>query len=391
MARFDKARRATGRALGRYQLRAIARGATRIRPSEERTVSLGIGPYNTAGQAFSWARALENQETGVKAESFGPILDSVLQFPVDRTFTSGLWNTRPWQVEHARYVLSTYTHLLLESGRSVFGRLRNGFFDGDLPVLRSVGIRVGLVLHGSDIRNPDHHASTEKFSPFRLTPQDERTDPEWAGWVAMLREKTVDLKRRLDSHAATIPKFVSTPGLLDYVPDAEWLPVVVDTTRQPRPTGPSGRPPIVVHLPTNERMKGSPHIDAVCERLETAGVLRYVRPGLMSPASALEMIERAFCVVDSVSYGDGPTVTACQAMAAGVPVVGHISDSVRKRIPGALPIVEARPDNLEHVIRRLVSNPDEVASVQAAGRAYVERFHSGRFSAGLLASFLEGN
>ena len=63
--------------------------------------------------------------------------------------------------------LTTWTHALLEAGRPIFG-LRNGRdFTGDADVLRAVGITVGVVLHGSEIRNPSRHASWTPWSPFR--------------------------------------------------------------------------------------------------------------------------------------------------------------------------------------------------------------------------------
>ena len=80
------------------------------------------------------------------------------------------------------------------------------------------------------------------------------------------------------------------------------------------------------------------------------------------------------------SYG----VAACEAMAAGCIVVGQVSaqtrDVVRERTGLVLPIVEASPDTLEHILRELAGR-DDLDTPRAASVAFVREVHDGRASA----------
>ena len=382
-------RRRLGRELGKAQLALLVRrychGKQRRADSQPR---LGIGPAIFAsGPARAWAVAVATYEDRCDTESFGPRRGTVLDFDYDRTFTVGQWFSRPWQIaENVPYVLTQYTHLLLTSGRSVFGQLRGKYFDSDLPYLGECGISVGVVLHGSDVRDPDHHAATEPLSPYRGGA--ESADPSWSVRVDTLRRESARLRERLDANPS-IPKFVSTPGLLDYVSDAEWLPVVVAAAKRQHVHRQSDGPPIILHIPTNPTMKGTRFIDPICRKLEQAGLIRYTSPGLLTPGDFSSLLEQASIVIDAVSQADGPTVTACQAMAAGAVVVAHIPDTVRARIPVELPIVEASANTLEAVIAGLVLDTERRNQIAEAGRKYVEQFHSGRYAAEILLRFIE--
>ena len=71
------------------------------------------------------------------------------------------------------------------------------------------------------------------------------------------------------------PVLVSTPDLLDYVPQATWLPVVVDVRvwRDAAVDPPLQRErPVVVHAPSNAGLKGSELIGETLRALDAEGV-----------------------------------------------------------------------------------------------------------------------
>ena len=132
----------------------------------------------------------------------------------------------------------------------MFG-LRNGRdFTGDVPVLRSVGIEVGLLLHGSEIRNPSRHASATPWSPFS-DPTEELTARLQSQWDVLHPLVT----------AFEGPVFVSTPDLLEDVPGAHLLPVVVDVAAWAS-TAPvlEREVPVVLHAPSRASIKGTAHV-----------------------------------------------------------------------------------------------------------------------------------
>ncbi len=81
------------------------------------------------------------------------------------------------------------------------------------------------------------------------------------------------------------------------------------------------------------------------------------------------------------SYG----AAACEAMAAGRVVVGHVLPEVRvtirERTGLELPIVEATPRTLVEVVAGLLEDRERARSIGALGRAFVEQVHSGAASA----------
>ena len=81
-------------------------------------------------------------------------------------------------------------------------------------------------------------------------------------------------------------------------------------------------------------------------------------------------------------------VLAAEAMAAGRVVVSHVPDQVRRMHGDEPPIVEATPDDLETVVRRLLTDRDAARDVARKGVPYVRELHDGRFSAAVLRDVL---
>lgn len=340
----------------------------------------GIGPRNGNGMPWEWSQALRSAFPNVEVEVFGVQFDTgrlQMAHPCHRTITLDDWLSLDWQLGWTKHVLSRYSHILIEQGLSVLGRLNGRHFFHDLPTLRQHGITVGLVFRGSEIRDPARHAARERFSPFR-DPTDEFT--------ARLQGQ-VD---RLRPHVETFdgPVFVTTLDLKDDLPHAEWLPHTIDTERWRGSTPVLERDvPVVVHAPSKERMKGSAFVDDVCMRLAEGGKIEYRRlrgiPFDEMPAT----LRAADVVIDQFALGSYG-VLAAQAMAAGRVVIGHVSDHVRGRLPVDLPIVEADPDTLEDVLVSILDDRESAIQAAPAGVSYVERFHSGAYAAGQLAHFL---
>lgn len=188
-----------------------------------------------------------------------------------------------------------------------------------------------------------------------------------------------------------LPVFVSTPGLLD-VPRARWLPVVVDpaqwrSSRLPLTSG----TPVVAYVPSNSPMKGDASIDVQLSALEAEGLIRYHRLERVPSADMPDVYRSADIVLDQFRLGDYG-VAACEAMAAGRIVVGHVHDDVRRRVHEVtgrhLPVVEARFDGVGAKIREILHDPVRWRESAADGVSFVDQVHDGRVSAAQLADFL---
>jgi hypothetical protein len=347
-------------------------GPTSVAPPS--AVVLGITPANFAGQAWAWGRSVERALKDVSVQVVAS--QGNYGFPTDVAMTAEQATDLGWQLGQARRVLGGWTHVLAESVRPVLGQLNGSVLAGDMAALRHAGVNVGVVCHGSEIRRPSYHLATYPFSPFF---------GDWEG-LAELRQRT-DRNRAL-LHALNVPVFVSTPDLLDDVPHARWLPVVVDEADlEPAPPPFQRDVPVVLHLPSSRRLKGTSSIDAVGKRLADEGLVEYRRPHDVQASSVAELVRGVDVVIEQVvigSYG----VLACQAMAAGRLTVGHVHDRVRRRVGRPVPILEATPETLEAVMRSVLADSTAAIDLAASGPGFVRDLHDGRMSARVLTTFL---
>ncbi|MBC9927537.1 MULTISPECIES: hypothetical protein [unclassified Leucobacter] len=331
-----------------------------------------IAPTNYSGQGFAWARALERTDESIGARNAAVELPGGFAFPADTLVPiaavngSAEWAAAEW--EAARQ----FTHVLVEAERSMFGKQFGRDLEHEVAALQLAGASVAFICHGTDIRDPDRHA---ELTPWSMYPEDPRTDTLRAD-----ARKNLALLRRQG-----LPVFISTPDLITDVPEAFWCPVVLDTTRFATSAPVFAEGPVrVVHVSSNPLVKGSHYIEPALAPLIASGDVAY---SLITGTPASEMptvFAQSDIVVDQFragSYG----VAACEAMAAGRVVVGHVLPSVRSYIERetglALPIVEATPDTLRQVVAELVQDQPRVRALAAAGVEYVSTVHTGQRSA----------
>ncbi|WP_035937784.1 glycosyltransferase [Knoellia aerolata] len=337
----------------------------------ERPSVVGIGPANMAGQGWEWAKALERTIPGLSTRVICIDRGSPLMYPADTVVPQKQFaGDAEWAAALESDALDTWTHALIEAGRPLFG-LRNGRdFTGDARTLRSLGVEVGLLFHGSELRNPRDNALRTRWSPFR--------DPREAltRRLQQQRDHLFPLIARFDG-----PVGVSTPDLLLDLPSATWVPVVVDLGRwgTRAPLLERARPR-VVHAPSRASLKGSDHVDAALAPLVAEGLIDYQRLENVPPSEMPDCIAGADIVVDQLSIGIYG-VAAAEAMAAGRVVVSHVMPEVRALCPEELPVLEATPDDVADVVRRVADDRAAARGTAAAGVEYVRAWHDGRRSA----------
>lgn len=345
-------------------------------------VRLLVAPTNSAGQGWAWARAAERID-GVAARTMQIDMNRFARFPADQSVSRGEYRwSRRWQRAQRRAVLEGATHVLLESASPLFGDPHRRDVRGELRQLKRAGIDVALLFHGSDIRSPSRHRARAPWSPFGP-----------GGW-----DQTSALERVTAENAALVaevdlPVYVSTPDLLVDLPEARWLPVVVDPERWATPRAPfaSRQRPLVVHIPSRTIVKGTDLIDPVLQGLAQEGLIDYRSITGLSNDEMVAAYGDADIVVDQLRIGTYG-VAACEAMAAGRVVVSHVDEQVRgvvERDCGQpLPIVEATSGTLEAVVRDIAAHPARAADSAAEGPAFVRAHHDGRRSADALRAFL---
>ncbi len=343
-------------------------------------VRLLVGPANFAGQGAAWARCAEQHLDGVGAQAF-QVVSGPFGYPSAYAVDGDTFRHPRFGHAHHRHVLAGFTHVLLEAGRPVLGLRFGSTSAGDARALAAAGLSVALVAHGSDVRRPSRHLEREPESPFG------RTEPEYTRVLEARARVNVEL---FDEHDG--PVYVSTPDLLLDVPRATWLPVVVDPGAWASQAPVLQRPrPVVLHAPTNAALKGSEVVDEVLGRLDAAGVVEYRRITGIPAAELAELVRTADVVVDQLRLG-AYGVAACEAMAAGRVVVGHVGTQVREHVLTAagvaVPVLQAVPGTFEATIARVLEDRDEARALAARGPRFVEQVHDGRVSAAALGRWL---
>jgi hypothetical protein len=350
-------------------------------PLSDDAVRLVIGPANSAGQGYQWARAVERTLPGAAAVSVHEIGADPFQPAVHLRVPVAVYQrSASWQAEFEEY-LAHQTHVVWESGLPLLGRRYGSDVGREMARLRDRGVAGALLFHGSDIRPPSRHAAQSPWSPFRGPVGQARVLEDAASSNAALVAK------------ADVPVFVSTPDLNQWLPEATWCPVVVDVGRwrSAAEASRSAGPLVVAHAPSQKWLKGTDRIEPTLHRLAAEGVIRYRHIANVPHASMPAFYADADVVLDQFligSYG----VAACEAMASRRLVMGHVDDFTRARVRETtgleLPVHEATIESLEAELRRAAAEPERFESSRMAGPAFVEAVHDGGLSASAMAPFL---
>lgn len=378
-ARPSALRRAVWRALGARSFSKADVPPPVVAP--DAPVRLYIAPVNSAGQGYRWARAAETLP-GVAAVDMQHRTPRDFGFPADYALpTAAFLNSRSWQKAQFRAVSTGFTHVLMESARPMFGGLFGDDVEREVAALRAAGVKVAMVLHGSDLQQPSRHALAHEFSPFK--------DGEWDR-TDELERQSLETKRLLG--ALGLPVFVSTPDLLDDWPAATILPVVIDVDAWLTDAPLLEREvPVVVHAPSSGAKKGTSMVHDTMTRLAAEGLVDYREFSGVPAAEMPALIAGSDIVLDQFRIGVYGVADA-EAMAAGRLVLSYASESVRERVRAQrgleLPIVEVTPATLEATLRDVLARRDHYRAFAATGLPFARAVHDGTASAEALRGFL---
>lgn len=335
--------------------------------------SFFIGPTNSANQGSLWARALT--QAGFPSHSLR-ISGELAQewFTTDIALSRSEWGSFAQRQQLADMVASTKNVVLIESLRPIFRLLnardgRNQIIE-DLELLKLMGKQIGIVFHGSDIRDTDEHAARNRFSPFH------QESPELEKLRARTRENAALLPYL---RSEKIPLFVTTKDLLFELPDAHWLPVSIDFEKfnrvaldSPIFSDPSEKLR-VLFLPSRSWLKSADIIEPVLIKLRDEGVISY--QSFLATGESLkhseipEVMGRVDLVIDQYLGVIG--VFPIEALAAGRLVMSFVPPEA-----GAVPIINVTPDTLEGEIRRVAKERPRATG----GVDYARQWHDGRKS-----------
>ena len=341
--------------------------------------SLLIGPTNSAGQASTWAKSLRLQ--GKSAQSLRIANAEEREwFDSDITVERLAWTQATGRIDLVKRVSKEFTHVLLESARPLFAlRTERTYSAGraleDLIFLRKMGKRVGVIFHGSDIRDATWHGQLHPYSPYR------ESRPE----LLPIQERARDARSILPAlRRKKIPLFVTTHDLFHEVPWATWLPIAVDlepflSVASTSPAFSESDPIRVLYLPSKGWIKSAAVVEPILDQLERDGIIVRVRSESVPHSEVPHLIARCDVVVDQFTgiYG----ALAIEALAAGRTVISYLEPTYYKNSGINPPIVDATPDSLRDVLLEISRNRVPTSG----GSEFVQHWHSGAMSAQIIA------
>lgn len=339
-----------------------------------------IGPNNAAGQAYQWAKALNQNLPGTRALSVNGIDASVYKAAVDIEVKPAIFlRSTEWH-EIFQALLLNQDHVIYESLIPLLGRKFRMDTETEINFLRDNGVHVSAIFHGSDIRVPSINTSYNKWSPF----------PRMGAKSKFLEEQTsgnLSLVDRLNVQAA-----VSTPDLLRYLPSAIWVPTVVDYAQWNNQSEILvDKIPKVLHLPTNRLLKGTDLIEPILIGMAEDGLIDYRSVTGLNPNEVGQLIQESDIVLDQFVI-DGYGVVALEAMASGKIVLGNCSPDTRlhvEKITGrVLPVVQATPGDIGDVLLQVLQQRARHRDLALEGRQFVAQIHDGAFSAAQLTALI---
>jgi hypothetical protein len=248
----------------------------------------------------------------------------------------------------------------------------NAFPFADLKLAKRLGKRVVMTLQGCDarlaVKSNTRNVNT-MCGPGKCSAYESCADT-----IDAERQRLIDIILPLCDRV-----FYMNPELGAYVPGATFMPYASVDIDGIVPMPPSERTrPIVVHAPSDPKIKGTDRILAALEALKPRFDFDLVLVKGKTHEEAMRIYRDADLVIDQILAGwyGGFSV---EVMALGKPVVCAIRQSdlgvVDPAMRAEMPILNVDPEDLEHDLAAVFERRCEWARIGAAGRRYVERWH----------------
>ncbi|MCH2421024.1 MAG: glycosyltransferase [Candidatus Poseidoniia archaeon] len=171
-------------------------------------------------------------------------------------------------------------------------------------------------------------------------------------------------------------RYVSTPDLLEFVPDAEWLPNPVNLDNlEYSETGTDG-PLKILHAPTNRQVKNTAAVLDAISQVEMDGLdIQFTLVENVQHSELIEQVSKNDLVIDWLNpefgiYG----VFSIESMAQGRTVICTLTDSLYGKYD--LPIISIQPEDLVSKITEIYNDRQILADRGRSGHDFVQKYHN---------------
>lgn len=335
-------------------------------------VPTGVGGHPGGLAAAERELGLDSRALSLVPHSFGHAVDESLGLPGDgplrRYANRGRLLTRASAADVVHFNFGEPILPLPVGLRGPVALVARAVAFRDLQLLRRLGRRIVVTFQGDDARQAVVGGLLVEAVPEHYTPE-----------LDAARQRTI---QAFDRYAHAI--FYLNPDLAQVLPErASFLPYAsVDPRSWTVTPEATDGPPIVVHAPSDPRVKGTEQIVAAIGQLQAEGIpLRFELVQNVGRDAVRTALERSAVVVDQLNagwYGG----FAVEAMALGKPVLASLTGLTLSSVPAGLrddlPIVDVSAETLADRLRTLLLSADERRHLGLAGREFVDRWHDPR-------------
>jgi hypothetical protein len=239
----------------------------------------------------------------------------------------------------------------------------------DLKVLRFFRKKTVMILIGCDVQQPElvKNAPNIAYSSCNECVQ------EYKDFVGCVPETKPLRTRKIEANV----DYIMTDRALAHNLKREYIqtyqPINIEEFDNPEPEA-VNKVPVILHAPSNPGYKGTKYFLSAVERLKEEFDFEYRLVKDVKIGELYEEIKKADLIVDQLIQG-WFGLLPLEAMMFGKPVVCYMREDLMYDMPADCPVINANPDTIYNVLRKLLQAPGEWKQIGAAGRRYVEKYH----------------
>ncbi len=264
------------------------------------------------------------------------------------------------------------------SGETILPWKLRGF---ELACYKLLGKKIIMHFVGSDIRSEEYLKEKNDHLQAYLKGEYTLKTPV----SSAIQKKLIEQARK---NAATL--IVSTPDLLEIIPEATYLPVFLDFGHfiydESEKTSKTRNTVSILHSPSATKTKGSGHLDRIFENLkeEFGDSIEFITPASKLkeiksyPTTRYDLLNRmaeSDIVIDQLVIG-WYGLKAVEALMLDCEVVCFIENDLLKYLPAEAPLVNANILNAESRIRELIRQILSGKSMSPNKQEYVRTHHN---------------